>query len=171
MSHHTTTLVTAATAIAALGALAYLLRRSHSASSARDDTCARCGAEPPVRLAVLHAKDGNKYNEAVMSMLRELLHSVGARIDLEELDLVKWRMVQLLPKLGSFDGFIIPGSPESVVKGAYAGQDPPDWIKPLELLLRQLSCLLLLVRLAGSGTIQPVAQHLRWLLNRLLAGV
>lgn len=41
----------------------------------------------------------------------------------------------------------------------------------LELLLRQLSCLLLLVRLAGSGTIQPVAQHLRWLLNRLLAGV
>ena len=41
----------------------------------------------------------------------------------------------------------------------------------LELLLRQLSCLLLLLRLAHSDPVQPVAQRLRWLLNRLLAGV
>eukprot|EP00966_Prymnesium_polylepis_P213002 4933050-Prymnesium_polylepis.1 len=74
-----------------------------------------------------------------MTMLRELFESVGARIDLEELDVCKHRLVELLPRLGDFDGFIIPGSPASVAAGVYVREEPPEWISPLERLLRQLA--------------------------------
>ena len=96
---------------------------------------------PTTRIAVFNAKDGNLYNEKVMEMLRELFESVGANVELEELDVCTSRIVALLPRLGSFDGFIFPGSPASVAAGYYnrQGTEAPEWIKPLELLVRQLS--------------------------------
>ena len=69
---------------------------------------------PATKLAVLHARDGSMYNEAVLPMLKELFEDVGARIALEEIDLQKRRVAEILPLLGSFDGFILPGSIASV---------------------------------------------------------
>ena len=93
---------------------------------------------PPVRLAVLNPNDGNVYNAQVMRMLRELLGEVGARITLEELNLCNSRLVDLIPLLPAYDGVILPGSPESCAAGSYAGQEAPSWIRPLEMLLRQI---------------------------------
>ena len=73
-------------------------------------------------------------------MLHELFVDVlGANVTIEELDICSLRLTQLLPKVGAYDGFILPGSPASVAAGSYAREAPPEWLKPLELLVRQFS--------------------------------
>ena len=94
-------------------------------------------AVTPKRLAVFNPRDGNAYNESVMVMLDELFDAMDASVILEELDICKQRIASLLPALGKYDGFIIPGSPASVAAGT--AREAPDWVRPMELLVRQLS--------------------------------
>ena len=93
---------------------------------------------PPKHLLVVNPRDGSEYNAEIVQCLREIFHAVHANVTLEEFDVGSKRVAEILPLLGNFDGIILPGSAASVAAGAYTGQDAPDWIRPLESLIRNL---------------------------------
>ena len=95
---------------------------------------------PRKRIGVFNPRDGNLYNESVMQMMQELFAEIGASDEfaLEELNVCERRVAELVPLLGTYDGFILAGSPASVAAGRYISEEPPGWIKPLEMLIRQL---------------------------------
>lgn len=105
----------------------------------RSDAQFTARAPPKARLAVLNPR-GNHYNDAVLPMLNELFQSIDAALALEEIDISNFRSAADFHLDGSFDGFIVPGSPASVAAGAYtsSADAAPAWITPLEQHLRQL---------------------------------
>ena len=90
-----------------------------------------------VRLCIFNPRDGSDYNDKVVPMFRELFAALGARVELDEVDVVKERVIQFLPRLGSYDGFILPGSLASVA-ARYRNDEDAPWVQPLEMLIRQL---------------------------------
>ena len=90
-----------------------------------------------VRLCIFNPRDGSDYNDKVLPMFRELFAALGASVELEEIDVAKERVMQFLPRLGSYDGFILPGSLASVAARCRDDEEAP-WVQPLEMLIRQL---------------------------------